>query len=90
MEKWLADSLPTDELRTIEQEGVSPRGLLAPFHDALVPGIRLLNERGFSTRLGNLHERIAIEIASAVHAEVRRAYDLAGSIPVLAREFIAT
>jgi Type II restriction endonuclease, TdeIII len=88
MEKWLADSLPTDELETIEQEGISPSGLLAPFHDALVPGIRLLNERGFSTRLGNLHERIAVLIASAAHAEVRRAYDLAGSIPVLAREFI--
>ena len=88
MAKWLKDSVPTDELGQIEREGVSPSGLLAPFHDALVPGIRLLNERSFSTRLGNLHERIAVGVATPVHAEVRLAYDLSGSIPVLAREFI--
>jgi hypothetical protein len=41
-----------EELRRIEQEGVSPSGILAPFHDALVPGIRGLGERGFSTALG--------------------------------------
>lgn len=88
MGKWLTDSAPSAELQQIEQEGISPSGLLAPFHDALVPGIRLLNERGFSTRLGNLHERIALTIAASTHAEALRAYKLSGTIPVLAREFI--
>src|SRR6266542_5982579 len=77
-----------DEIRKIEEEGISPKGRLAPFHDALVPGIRGLGERGFSTALGNLHERIALGIAREVHADVRRAHDLSGSLPVLAREFI--
>jgi hypothetical protein len=88
MEKWLADSIPPAELERIAREGVSPRGLLAPFHDALVPGITLLGERRFSTRLGNLHERVAVVIATAEHAEVRRQYAVSGSIPVLSREFI--
>jgi hypothetical protein len=88
MERWLDQALPADELRLIEREGISPSGLLAPFHDALVPGIKVLGERAFSTRLGNLHERIAEVIAEAVHADVRRGTDLSGSIPVLAREFI--
>lgn len=86
MDAWIARQ--HEELRRIEQEGVSPSGVLAPFHDALVPGIRGLGERGFSTALGNLHERIALEVASDVHAEARRAHDLAGNLPVLAREFI--
>jgi hypothetical protein len=47
-----------------------------------------LGERGFSTALGNLHERIALAIAEHVHAEARRAFDLTGTLPVLAREFI--
>jgi len=76
------------ELRAIEEDGVSPSGILAPFHDALVPGIRGLGERGFSTALGNLHERIALEIASNVHRDAQRAHDLLGELPVLAREFI--
>jgi len=83
---WIAKQY--EELRRIDEEGVSPSGILAPFHDALVPGIRGLGERGFSTALGNLHERIALGIAREVHADVRRAHDLSGSLPVLAREFI--
>jgi hypothetical protein len=86
MNGWIAKQ--HEELRRIEEEGVSPSGILAPFHDALVPGIRGLGERGFSTALGNLHERIALEIASDAHAEAERAHDLAGNLPVLAREFI--
>ena len=86
MNAWIARQY--EERRRIEEEGVSPGGTLAPFHDALVPGIRGLGERGFSTALGNLHERIALEIADDVHEEARRAYDLAGQLPVLAREFI--
>lgn len=77
-----------EELRRIEEEGFSPSGVLAPFHDALVPGIRGLGERGFSTALGNLHERIALVIGEYAHAEARRAFDLTGPLPVLAREFI--
>ena len=80
MRSWL-DDVPDPEEQELE-------GLVAPFHDALVPGIRLLNERSFSTRLGNLHERVASVIAAEVHAEVRQALDLAGTIPVLSREFI--
>jgi Type II restriction endonuclease, TdeIII len=88
MAKWIADSIPATELERIAAEGVSPSGLLTPFHDALVPGITLLGERSFSTRLGNLHEKIAAVIASEIHAEVRQPQDLAGAIPVLSREFI--
>jgi len=80
MRKWL-DDVPN----SVEQQ---ERGLVAPFHDALVPGIRLLNERSFSTRLGNLHERVGELVAADEHAEVRRARDLRGTIPVLSREFI--
>jgi hypothetical protein len=58
-------------------------GLLTPFHDALVPGITLLGERSFSTRLGNLHEKVAALVAAEVHAEVRQPHDLSGAIPVL-------
>lgn len=86
MDAWIARQY--DELRRIEEEGFSPSGVLAPFHDALVPGIRGLGERGFSTALGNLHERIALVIGENAHAEARRAFDLTGSLPVLAREFI--
>lgn len=89
MEEWLADATPGGELERIREEGVSPSGLLAPFHDALVPGITLLRERAFSTRLGNLHERIAVVIGQSVHAEVNRGYSLRGSMPALAREFIS-
>jgi len=88
MDRWIADSIPAGELDRIASEGVSPRGLLTPFHDALVPGITLLGERSFSTRLGNLHEDIAAVIAEEAHAEVRQPLDLSGSIPVLSREFI--
>lgn len=80
MQKWL-DEVPDPAQQELQ-------GLVAPFHDALVPGIRLLNERSFSTRLGNLHERIARIVAAEVHAEVRQPLDLAGTIPVLSREFI--
>ncbi len=89
MERWIADAISEGELERIRSEGVSPSGLLAPFHDALVPGITFLRERSFSTRLGNLHERIAEAIGRAVHAQAERAYDLEGSMPVLAREFIS-
>jgi hypothetical protein len=88
MEKWIADSIPAAELERIAREAVSLTGLLTPFHDALVPGITLLGERSFSTRLGNLHEKIAAVIAPEVHAEVRQPHDLSGAIPVLSREFI--
>lgn len=88
MERWIADSIPAAELERIAREGVSESGLLTPFHDALVPGITLLGERSFSTRLGNLHEKVAAVVAEEVHAEVRQPHDLAGSIPVLSREFI--
>jgi type II restriction endonuclease TdeIII len=88
MERWVADSIPAEELERIAREGVSPRGLLTPFHDALVPGITLLGERSFSTRLGNLHEKVAAVIATEAHAEVHQPHDLSGAIPVLSREFI--
>ena len=88
MERWIASSIPAAELERIAREGVSPSGLLTPFHDALVPGITLLGERRFSTRLGNLHEKVAAVVAREVHAEVRQPHDLAGAIPVLSREFI--
>ncbi len=88
MERWITDSIPSAELERIAREGVSPSGLLTPFHDALVPGITLLGERSFSTRLGNLHEKIAALVARQVHADVRQPHDLLGSIPVLSREFI--
>ena len=88
MGRWVADSIPAEELERIAREGVSPSGLLTPFHDALVPGITLLGERSFSTRLGNLHEKVAAVIAAEAHAEVRQPYDLSGAIPVLSREFI--
>jgi Type II restriction endonuclease, TdeIII len=88
MEKWLADSIPSAELERIARDGISPSGLLTPFHDALVPGITLLGERSFSTRLGNLHERVAAVIATETHAEVQQPHDLSGAIPVLSREFI--
>jgi hypothetical protein len=86
MDSWIARQY--EELRRIEEEGFSPSGVLAPFHDALVPGIRGLGERGFSTALGNLHERIALVIGEYAHDEARRAFDLTGRLPVLAREFI--
>jgi hypothetical protein len=88
MRRWLDDALPAGELDRIRNEGASPSGLLAPFHDALVPGITLLRERSFSTRLGNLHEHIAVAIASRSHREAPRAFSLSGDVPVLAREFI--
>jgi hypothetical protein len=88
MEKWVADSVPAADLERIAHEGISPSGLLTPFHDALVPGITLLGERSFSTRLGNLHEKVAALIASGTHADVRQPHDLAGAIPVLSREFM--
>src|SRR6266699_688451 len=75
IERWIADSIPAGELEQIASEGVSPRGLLTPFHDALEPGITLLGERSFSTRLGNLHEGIAAAIAEEIHAEVRQPLD---------------
>src|SRR5205823_3533303 len=52
-------------------------------------GITLLRERSFSTRLGNLHERVAVAVGRSAHSEVNRAYELAGMIPTLAREFIS-
>jgi hypothetical protein len=88
MERWVADSVPAADLERIAREGISPSGLLTPFHDALVPGITLLGERSFSTRLGNLHEKVAAVIATGTHADVRQPYDLAGGIAVLSREFI--
>src|SRR5437867_3102151 len=88
MRKWLDDALPSGELDRIRRGGASPSGLLAPFHDALVPGITLLRERSFSTRLGNLHEHVAVVIASQTHESATRAYSLSGEVPVLAREFI--
>jgi hypothetical protein len=88
MERWIDDSLPAAELERIAREGVSPSGLLTPFHDALVPGITLLGERSFSTRLGNLHEKIAAAVATEIHADVQQPHDLSGAIPVLSREFI--
>jgi hypothetical protein len=39
--------------------------------------------------MGNLHERVAVAIARSAHAEVNRAYDLDGTVPTLAREFIS-
>lgn len=86
MNVWIAKRY--EELRRIEEEGISPTGILAPFHEALVPGIRGLGERGFSTALGNLHERVAFVIAAEAHQEAHRAHDLEGNLPVLAREFI--
>jgi len=88
MDRWLDDAVPAGELERIRREGASPSGLLAPMHDALVPGITLLRERSFSTRLGNLHERVAEVVGRAAHAEAKRAYDLSGTMPALAREFI--
>lgn len=78
----------SEPLERIAEDGSSPDGILAPFHDALVPGIHGLGERGFSTALGNLHERVALQIACDVHAQASRAHDLSGRLPVLGREFI--
>jgi len=86
MDTWIGKQY--EELRSIGPDGSSPSGILAPFHDALVPGIRGLGERGFSTALGNLHERIALVVATSIHAGAQRAYDLSGRLPVLAREFV--
>jgi hypothetical protein len=86
MDNWIAKQYA--EVQRMAADGVSPNGILAPFHEALVPGIKGLGERGFSTALGNLHERIALEMAENVHLSAHRAYDLRGSLPVLAREFI--
>lgn len=86
MDSWISKQYA--ELQRIGEDGASPSGVLAPFHDALVPGIRGLGERGFSTALGNLHERIGVVVAQPVHASARRAFDLTGELPVLAREFI--
>jgi hypothetical protein len=55
LDGWIAGRYA--EIERLQQEGYSPEGTLAPFHEALVPGIRGLGERGFSTSLGNLHER---------------------------------
>jgi hypothetical protein len=88
MERWIDDSIPVAELERIAREGVSLSGLLTPFHDALVPGITLLGERSFSTRLGNLHEKIAAAVATEIHVDVQQPHDLSGGIPVLSREFI--
>lgn len=76
------------ELAQILEEGESSSGILAPFHEALVPGIRGLGERGFSTALGNLHERVGLVVAVDAHSSAARAHDLTGNLPVLAREFI--
>jgi hypothetical protein len=73
MRRWL-EEVP-------DPSGQELEGLVAPFHDALVPGIRLLNERSFSTRLGNLHERVAGVIGAEVHGEVQQPLDLTGTIP---------
>lgn len=86
MDAWIEKQYA--ELKSVTEDGSSPSGILAPFHEALVPGIRGLGERGFSTSLGNLHERIAVVIAAEAHNAAQRAYDLAGQLPVLAREFI--
>jgi hypothetical protein len=86
MDTWIAKQYKA--LRSVGEDGSSQSGILAPFHDALVPGIRGLGERGFSTALGNLHERIALVVAASTHAEVQRAHDLSGPLPILAREFI--
>lgn len=86
MDGWIAKQY--EELKRVAEDGSSPSGILAPFHEALVPGIRGLGERGFSTSLGNLHERIAVVIGAEAHAAAHRAYDLSGRLPVLAREFI--
>jgi len=86
MEAWIGRQHA--ELAQIIKQGVSPSGIFAPFHEALVPGIRGLGERGFSTALGNLHERIGLAIAESVHESAARAHDLTGNLPVIAREFI--
>jgi Type II restriction endonuclease, TdeIII len=86
MNVWIEKQ--SEELKSVAEDGSSPSGILAPFHEALVPGIRGLGERGFSTSLGNLHERIAVVIAEQAHHVAQRAYDLSGQLPVLAREFI--
>lgn len=83
LDTWIAKQY--EELRRIGQDGSSPSGILAPFHDALVPGIRGLGERGFSTALGNLHERVALVVARGEHPVANRAYDLTGPLPVLAQ-----
>jgi len=86
LEAWIDGQYA--ELQHLEEEGYSAKGALAPFHEALVPGIRGLGERAFSTSLGNLHERVALVIAQEAHADANRAFDLDGHLPVLAREFI--
>src|SRR4051794_23124563 len=88
MENWLSGSVDPAELDSMRDRGVSPSGLLAPFHEALVPGITLLRERSFSTSLGNLHERVAELIAEEHHAEVERQYQLDGTMPSIVESFI--
>lgn len=88
MENWLSGSLSLAELESMRDRGISPSGLLAPFHEALVPGITLLRERSFSTSLGNLHERVAELIAEESHAQAERQYQLEGTMPSIVESFI--
>jgi len=88
IENWLSGSVDPAELDSMRVLGISPSGLLAPFHEALVPGITLLRERSFSTSLGNLHERVAELIAGEHHAEAQRQYQLDGSMPAIVESFI--
>jgi hypothetical protein len=50
MDSWIAKQY--EELRRIEEDGFSPSGVLAPFHDALVPGIRVLENMASPPRSG--------------------------------------
>ena len=36
MERWIGSAIPAAELERIAREGVSPSGLLTPFHDAVM------------------------------------------------------
>jgi hypothetical protein len=66
MDSWIHKQY--DELRTIEEQGVSPRGILAPFHDALEPALlgtflvfvgfgRVLRRRGQDDELDEVDAR---------------------------------
>lgn len=50
LDAWIAKQY--EELRRIEEEGFSPSGVLAPFHDALVPGILVSASVASRLRLG--------------------------------------
>ncbi|MGQ9584589.1 MAG: TdeIII family type II restriction endonuclease [Anaerolineae bacterium] len=66
---------------------VSPKGMLKPFHEAIVPPeiMRISAfERSFSTKLGTTFEECARFIASRTHVIAERGYTATGRMPAAA------